>query len=314
MHHRISRILGALGLAIALTGGTLAGITIASPAPLLVGGSNLSPTVVSQSSLGAFTVTATNPESNTSNIAQLYLTEMSGASVYAVDTTQGVCTTTGQLKCDFGQLRVGQVVTVTVALTAPSSGSAWNVDFEFSTTGYVTDQKGKNQSHGDSWSVPFTITLARADSDQAGTYVVDTHQQTIHNGLSLGNNNKQSTQITVFDTLFPASLADHLPTACITGSTICPSSFFGEASQLDVDGGANHLIHVVIVMYRPGVNPNQVHGIYHTWADGTLEENIGTVCPTSGTPTTECFTATKVGQHNLQLDIWLFHNGRVMGW
>ncbi len=294
---------------------TIASIAVASPAPLLVDGTNLSPDVVSNGSLGAFQVTATNPDWNTSNIAQLYLVETSAASVYTVHTTQGECTQTGQLKCDFGQLRVGETVTVTVALTAPSApASDWNVDFEFATTGYVTDQKGKNQSHGDAWSVPYTITLAGPNSDSAGTYVVDGNQQTIHNGLALGNSNKQSTQITVFDTLFPASLQDHLPTGCITGSTICPSSFFGEASQLSVDGGANHLIHVVIVMYRPGVNPNQVHGIYHTWDGGLQDQNIVTECPDSGTPTTQCFTATRVGHHNLQLDIWLTHNGRVMGW
>jgi hypothetical protein len=313
MNRKIPRLLGALTLASALVTLAVAGPVTGRAANLQFSVDNLSPTVVSQGALGGFHITASNPADSNSNISQLYLTEKSGAGVYAiVNSREGTCTTSGQLLCSFGALRPGESIDVRVALTAPGSGANWDADFEFSSTGYVI---GKNKSHGDLFTQIYHIALASPNDNSAGTYVWDAAQETFHDGLTLGANNKQSTTVTVFEAGFPASAADALTISCIENSTICPSSFFGEASEISVDSGANHLIHVVIQMYRPGRKANQVNGVYHTWTDSSNvahEELIPGPCP--ATPTSPCFTATDLGSKNIQLDIWLTHNGRVNGW
>ena len=325
MNHRTRRLLGALALTSTLFGLALAGPVSASPAPLEFSIGNLQGAslatdggVVTQGQVAAFRVHAANPSSNTSNISQLYLTEKSGASVYGIlGDDRGGCTTSGQLLCSFGALRPGQSIDFDVALTAPTGSGTWHLDFEFSSTGYTNDKKGN--SHGDLFFQLWNLTTPATGTtvDTAGTYVWDATHQSFHNGLALGNGNKQSTSVTVTGTNFPPSLADGttLTFTCGTGFN-CPGTFFGQVSQVDVDNGANHLIHVVIQLYKPGKNPNQVNGVYHQYTDSSnvlQEEFITTVCDSATAPSTvPCFLATKIG-NNLQLDIWAPHNGKYGG-
>jgi hypothetical protein len=315
MNHRTRRLLGALALTSTLFGLALAGPVSAKKAPLTVVATNASPSVVTQGQLGAFHFVVSNP--GPSNISQLYLTEKSGANLYQVvgDRSSG-CNTSGQLLCNFGALNAGASFTFDVALIAPSV-STWHVDFEFSSTGYVL---GGNNSHGDLFSSPFdVVTASTSDTvDAAGTYVWDAAHQSFHNGLALGNNNKQSTSVSVFDTTFPASAADGANAFAFTCGTgfNCPGTFFGQVSQVDVDNGTDHLIHIVLQLYKPGKNPSNVNGVYHQWTDGTgtHEERITTVCDGGNPPgTVPCFLATKLGSNNLQLDIWAPHNGKYGG-
>ena len=146
----------------------------------------------------------------------------------------------------------------------------------------------------------------------------DTSHRSFHNGLSLGNNNKQSTSVTVFDTTFPASAADGSTLSFVCDQNLtCPGTFFGQVSQVDVDNGANHTIHVVMQLYKPGKNPNQVSGVYHQYTNSSgalVDEFITTVCDSASAPTTvPCFLATKLGSNNLQLDVWILHNGKLGG-
>jgi len=327
MKHRTPRLLGAFSVTSILVALAVAGPVSATAAPLQFSITNLQPgQVVTQGQVAAFHVVATNPSTNTSNISQLYLTERSGASVYGILPVGGDragCTTTGQLLCSFGALRPGQTIDFTVALTAPTGSGTWHVDFEFSSTGYVI---GTNRSHGDLFIQTYDLTTPSTGDtvDTAGTYVWDTSHRSFHNGLSLGNTNKQSTSVTVFDTTFPASAADGstLTFTCDL-SVSCPATFFGQVSQVDVDNGLNHTIHVVMQLYKPGKNPSQVNGVYHQWTTGTgtvgdpfvtHEETITTVCDSASAPTTvPCFLATKLGGNNLQLDVWILHNGKLGG-
>ena len=313
MNHRAPRILGALLLASTLAASASAAV-IAKPAPLSVDAQNLSPAFVSYGGLAAFHMIATN-SGTTSNISQLYLTETGGYSVFGVVTSTGTCTTSGQLECSFGSLAPGQSVEITVALTMPSSGTTANVDFEWATTGYVL---GGNQSHGDLFSAKYPIALASPDSDQAGSYIWNASQTAVEDGTTLSRGNRQSTGVTVNVLNGPVSVQDGsgLSFTCLT---TCPSSFFGEWSELNVNNGQvfGSPFQVVITQYRPGVNANAVNGVYHQWTDGTgAHENlIITTCPTDGsTPTTECFTASKLGSQNLKIVVWLFHNGTIHSW
>lgn len=321
MKHRTSRPLGALSVASILVALAAAGPVSATAAPLQFTITNLQPgQVVTQGQVAAFHVIATNPSTNTSNISQLFLTERSGASVYGISPAggdRGGCTTSGQLLCSFGALRPGQTIEFTVALTAPTGSGTWHVDFEFSSTGYVI---GKNKSHGDLFIQMYDLTTPSTGStvDTAGTYVWDTAHQSFHNGLALGATNKQSTSVTVFDTTFPASAADGSTLTFVCDQNLtCPGTFFGQVSQIDVDNGANHTIHVVMQLYKPGKNPSQVSGIYHQYTDSSgnlVDETITTVCDSASAPSTiPCFLATKLGSNNLQLDVWITHNGKLGG-
>jgi hypothetical protein len=324
MKHRTPRLVGGILIAMALAAASISG-AVAKPAPLTRGGENLSPAFVSGSGLAGFHVFATN--TGGSNIAQLYLSETTGYDVYAVEATftpnggtatdvSAACPQRDQLKCTFGQLRPMDRVDVTVALKMPDSFSNAPIDFEWSTTGFVTGTG--NNSHGDAFGTKFTI--AGATGDEAGSYVWSGNQTDFANNTTINNGNPQSTSVTVSVTRGPVSLSDGLGQLVCQGldGHTCPTSFFGEASNLDINNGEvfDPPFRVVITMYRPGVNANQVHGVYHQYTNGTAnhEDNIQTTCPATGTPTSECYTATKLGTQNLMLVVYLFHNGRINGW
>lgn len=317
MHHRIPRLVGALGLAITLTCGTLAGSALAAPAPLDLSGQNLSPAFVSNGALAAFTVTATNK--GPSNISQLYLTGPADAPVYGVEAfatvnlvdvpLSGVCTTSGQLLCSFGAVNALDSVTVTVAVTAPSKGTSWTADFEWSTTGYVS---GKNNSHGDAFPYTFPVTLS-SDKDHAGTYVWDASQTQVQD-TGIGHNNTQSTKVKVNVTRIPLSVQDGSAITCVGYDVSCPTTFFGETSVVNVDNDTfqDNLFVIVIQIYH-GPNANKVNGVYHSWyAGGNHDEYIG-LCTTS-TPTSPCVQPQNMQGGNLQLTIYTYHNGNYRGY
>jgi len=321
MHHRIPRLVGSLGLALTLTTGMFAGSALAAAAPLTPTGTNLSPAFVSNGGLAAFSVTATND--GPSNISQLYLTGPSDAPVYGVEASasiagvetplSGVCTTSGQLLCSFGAVNALDSVTVKVALTTPSSGSSWTADFEWSTTGYVTDQKGKNKSHGDAFPYTFDVNLSN-DKDKAGSYVWDSSQSVVQNS-SINRNNPQSTKVNVNVTKVPVSVEDGSTISCVGYDVTCPASLFGQTSQVNVDNDhyQSSLFVIVIQVYH-GPNANQVNGVYHSWNDGTGNHDENIPLCTSSTPTTPCVQPENVMGGNLQLTIYTWHNGNYRGW
>ncbi len=311
MHQRIPRLVGALGLALALAAGMLSSAMAATP-KVTTWGTNLSPAFVSNGGLAAFTVYARDDD--TSTLAQFYLTETTSGtrapSVYAAIASQGTCTQSGQLQCDFGQVKPGVTVTVTVAFTT-GAGSSWSPDFEFSTTGFVT---GKNRSHGDAFPVTddLTVQLTNGDRDHAGSYVWDSGQASVAD-TGITRSNPQSTAVTVSSTGIGAAVSDGSVIGCQGIDVTCPASLFGETSVVSVDNGLPQpAFQIVIDYYKPGVNPNQVNGVYHSWNDasGTGDELITTQCSGSPVPSSvPCFTASKVGPQNLEIIIWTYHNG-----
>jgi hypothetical protein len=322
MNRKIPRLLAALSLAIALAAATFSA-AVAKPAPLTAGGDNLSPAFVTPGGLGGFHVFATN--TGGSNISQLFLSGPAAYGVFGSEATftpsggspisiNSACPQRGQLLCTFGALRPGDRVDVTVALILTGSGNA-SGDFTWSTTGFVS---GGNQSHGDAFSTPFNVTLA--NGDQAGSFVWDSNQSDFSNDTNINNSNKQSTSVSVNVVRGPVDLSDGQGIFTCQGldGYTCPTSFFGQPSTLDINNGEvfDQPFRVVITMYRPGVNASQVHGVYHAYTLNSVahEFNIQTICPTTGPITEECFTASKLGSQNLQIIVWLFHNGKINGW
>lgn len=353
MHHRIPRIVGAIALATTLVAGTV-GSALSSTAPLEVTGENLSPVVISYGGVGAFHVKATNDPNQTSNISQLYLIENSKALVYGYAAPNPWCSAIGTpLTCSFGSLAPGDSVEFTVALTAPSSGSTWNVDFEFSTNGAAPGKPSRGGGDPTFHYIPDPepmLVSTSSTSDAAGTYIWDTTQQpnAVHNGLKLGQNNQQSTSVTSPSTQIAVSVQDGDSNPDDLGCTdtadhLCPATFFGQISVVEVGGDelvtdpANCLapaawvdasatttgvsgcaFPVVIQYYRPGINPSQVNGVYHNWTDSTgfHQEWIDNECDgaTAPGPVSPCFYPEKLGARDLQITVWLFHNGGMMGW
>jgi hypothetical protein len=329
--NRLPRLLGALGLAISLAGGTLFGTALAAIPKVGTTGTNLSPAFVSNGGLAAFTVTAT--DNDTSTLAQFFLTEVTGATVYAVNSyldgvqyVPNACTTGGQLECAFGQVKPNQTVSVTVAFVTPS-GSKWTPDFEFSTTGYVL---GKNNSHGDAFPVVsdcsdpsspacLTVQLTNGNGDKAGSYVWNSSQSSVADA-GISKNNPQSTALVLNSFGFGATVEDgSVINNCVTTQDlVCPTTFFGQTSQVSVANGTSQPAFMIVIdLYKPGVNPNQVNGVYHYWNDGsgTGQELIITQCSGSPTPSSiPCFTATNLKGANLELTIWSYHNGNFRGY
>jgi len=322
MNRRIPRLLGALALAISWNAAVMAGPTLAALPNVTTTATQPSPAVASTNAVVFFEVTATN--SGPSNVSQFFLFAGTTGTVYSATPSQGTCSQSGALSCVFGQLNAGKTVTVDVAFNTPANGSTMPLTFFWNTTG---TPPGKNNSHGDNFTDIRDVALD-GSGDFRSTYVFDSTLAIVGDNASLNNGNKQSTLVVSPATGLPLTIQDGPDVtrfACGTATVPpaippaqCPTSFFGETSSLDVNGGAVYgtPFKVVLQLYRPGVNPSQVNGIYHSWTDltGNHDEVITAPCPASGTPTIQCFTATKLGSQNLQIVVWLFHNGRINGW
>jgi hypothetical protein len=320
MNRRIPRLLGALALALSWNAAVMAGPTLAALPNITTTATQPSPATPSNSAVVFFEVSATNH--GPSNVSQLFLFAQTNGTVYSATSSQGSCTTSGALSCTFGALNAGNTVTVDVAFNTPSSGSSMPLSFFWNTTG---TPPGKNRSHGDNFVDTRDMTL-NGSGDFRSTYVFDSTLAIVSDNSSINNGNKQSTLVVSPGTGLPLTVQDGSFNISCGSADIapadCPTSFFGETSSLDVNGGAVYgtPFKVVLQLYRPGVNPNQVHGIYHSWTDTTVDppvnhdEVITAPCPATGTPTSQCFTATRLGSQNLQIVLWLFHNGKINGW
>ncbi len=389
MHHRFPRIVGALGLAIALLTGQLVSSALgATPTVTLGSGqfgnenvpppyaSGATPSAVSSGNVSGFYIWAQNDD--TSTISQFYLASKSagdavGATWFRVDESDpahpvvetGVmdCPVShGSLACSFGQLKPMERIYVTAAFITTASGSNcfpgspevgvgptgtsyMCVDFQWTTTGTPPDKNGR--SHGDAFDwydavdvgtsnnfgsqFPFCDPVTTDCTTTSGGYL------TVLTTGNLSSSNAQTTRVEAppqaqnsdFSTsALQAADGEYYPDPSCTSQTCmdAESKFFGEWSWVVVNDGTNFQepgdtgvpIHVVLQLYRPHVHPNQVDGIYHQWNDasGSGEENIY-ACPSSEPPANgdvPCFVASRFGGQNLQIDVWMWHNGPIRGW
>jgi uncharacterized repeat protein (TIGR01451 family) len=259
-----------------------------------------------------------------SNISQLYLTlptpanttYVSGSLVAPSGVTCQPPTATTALTCSFGAVNPSITPTVVSAvyLTAADQTSA-TTTAAWSSTGDTSSDGGS--SHGDSLTKTVNITLVPLTATQnfAGRFVRTSSEFTVGNGSSLSNSNKQSTQVTVQISGIPVTVEDGSFIKCAGIDVTCPTSFFGETSQIDVANGSPTPIDVRIVQYKT-VNANKVHGVYHTFlgTDGlTHDETITQPCATAPTGA-QCFSATDINSQTLLIVVHLIQNGRINGW
>jgi hypothetical protein len=308
---RIPRTVGALLTAVVLSLGSL-GTSVAALPNVEHHADPASPTTASNSAVAHFHVFAIN--NDTSTVSQFFLFATTTGSVRSATPSVGNCTQSGALSCVFGQFRPGDRIDVFVDFNTAASGTTGDVKFDWNSTGTPPDKKGR--SHGDNFEDIVALPL-NPSNDFRGTYVADSSLTIVANGNSLGNSNKQATIVVSPVTGIPITVQDGSFIPCEGVNVTCPTTLFGETSQLNVgDGGSFGLFPVTLQLYKPGVNPSQVNGIYHQWTDtaGDHDELITAHCPTDVTPTDQCFTATKLGSQNLQIVVWLLHNGHVGGY
>ncbi len=247
--------------------------------------------------------------SGPSNISSLYLvTNVADAAAWVSDSR---CTTTGSLVCSFGAVNAYTTVDLTVAYRVPFSNGGTKITFELNTTGNVP---GKNNSHGDAFDMPQTVSLLTG-RDQAASYIVA--DATVQNDQSLDKRNPQATSV--------VSPAAHIPVVVEDGSGVsftcsgCNRTQFGQWSRVSVNAGQPFDAPFKVVLLErgqsiPNVDVNTLV-VYHVLDDGNVE-TISARCDSATAPTNVpaegCLVPTMVGR-NLQIVIWTFHNGGFRG-
>ncbi|HEX5579368.1 MAG TPA: hypothetical protein VFY43_06860, partial [Candidatus Limnocylindria bacterium] len=293
------RTLATLVTTSALMLAALAGpaLVSAAPAPLLIGKGDTigqfpttgaQPTEATYNAPVRFDVWAKNDGS--SNISKLFLTAMTTGTFDEVevvnDGTTGGClpgSTSGvALECSWPNgVNPGATIKVTLILLTPSSGSKMDVDWEWSTTGFVVDTRGKNKSHGDAFQLMDTVALDGNTSTFNGRYVKNGDTGTV--GTS-GDLTRQNPQIT---TVYPPVQGIGVTVREETNLTQCTelygNSCFGQAVALNVNNGQIYSqgfrVDITFNVNKPGANFIHFYDTPKTVGGVTVYyEDITTTC------------------------------------
>lgn len=214
---RFPRLLGALGLAVSLAGGTLFGTALAATPNLQVGTGGVGtatcdthvvpdgqvPGAASPGRDTAFLVWA--KDCDTSTIAQLFLavdaSSLNGSatatqSLYTIvraDLSQEYGTCADPLSCTFGQIKPGDSVYVTVVfhVSPDALNASSQIVFNWTSNGTGTGT-GSDSSHGYIWSMDQNQYLViKNDPNYGGAFVLSAAQWSISNA-AVGSGNSQS--------------------------------------------------------------------------------------------------------------------------
>ena len=266
------------------------------------------PSSVTPGAAAGYRVTINN--AGPSNVAQLYLVAYLGGTTSPAPnpvftfTTQGSCPNTGAtLYCTLGSLKAGKSVSVTVAFSTPADATAFSIRFEANTTGATSSDGGT--SHGDTIQQTGTTALS-SDPDFAGRFVIGSTQ--VANLQVLTSANLQSTKVTAPTTNIPVTVADGDQVSPL----ICPIACWSETSEIHVNSG----IPAGLFKVEIGIDKDlsgTVNGIYHEFDTGHVpaSETITAKCPKNGTPSSPCFSVSKLGGGDMLITVWLNENGKI---
>ncbi len=310
LHHRVSRILAAIGISSSLLLGTLAG-------PLAVFGARASaiysataiPAAVTPGANVAFDVRFELDPTETSKLSQFYLAAITppGATLLAVEApgpSQGACTVGVNLSCSFGAVAPGDVVTLRVVYTTPTSGSSMTVNFDFTTTGVAADRKGN--SHGDAYRAPGVVTLD-SSKDFAGAYTSSGGQAISDSQVLHRTRNPQYTQVNAPAGAIAVTVGEGGAEACPSVASSC----FGQWARISVNFGATYGDGFSVILGYKGNIGNA--NFIHVFDDGVTYEEITDTCSSpTGPASTElpCKWIETSGGDTF-VTLWLTQNGRV---
>jgi hypothetical protein len=298
-----------------------AGVNAATPI-VAVGGTGPTPGTISYGEPVAFAPTLTNKDTSTFSLT--LTTSDQTLVVLSATATGGTCLQTTPLSCTFKNVKPTATVSALVVLQAPSTGTGFNVQFKWDTTGVAGDKGGN--SHGDSFYWPnngtntdnttFLPVGLKNDANFHARYVLTNKQTTIGDDQTVGTGNPQATQVIVGSTGFDVTVSDGVIDKNFCGLGL---SCFGDTSTIQVNGDIGQLpgggwFRVVLTLdsseIASGINANNIT-IYHRLNDGS-EENISASCTLSGgvpTNTTACIIVKKLPGNDLQVTIWTKNNG-----
>jgi hypothetical protein len=349
MHHRLPRIVGALGLAITLTAGLLGTTAAAIPdvmfgpgpvgsapstctvtgtPPTAVG----SPDTVKPGGYAIFYVWAQNCD--TSTISQFYLTESGNLGsvaqasytiVRADGTPQtGDCPTGDPLSCSFGQIKPGDTVYAAVVFTTPSDAGTGTLNGTFTWTTVGLGSASGDNSHGDSWMQSATVDT-NSTPDFAGTYVLSKKSFTVAND-PVGPGNAQSEAIKGTFTNKPVTVQDGdgftPPGLLDCGGLNVPqaecdafnSGQFGQWVSANVNNNETFSTAFTITIYiDASLIPTGVNKnnltIYHQWYDDTTMQWMDETIGSACKTGTIPCRDVTTGKTVWTIVIQTFHNG-----
>jgi hypothetical protein len=327
MHqNRLPRLLGALGLAISLAGGTLFGTAFAAKPAGAMATATAVPSTVSPGGYAAFKIHFEND--GPSHISQLDLAAdtPSGATyIGVVPPFDSVCSQGGAgtaLLCTFGAVNNGQSLDLTVVYQTPSNASgSWTVQFHFNSTGTTT---GGNSHGGDIAAPSGTVGIYAASADFAGGFTFGSNL-TIGTNTNLGTGNPQST--TVF------APADYIPVTAgelSTGGPPCPaSSCLGQWSQVNVNNGATYpggfkititisrsVLPWYVLWFWDGDEINIAHVLDNSSVEYIVAEHHQDWCSfdSTGNPTSLPCLTESLDWNQATINVWTTTNGYLRGY
>jgi len=321
--NRSTRTLATLCLTASFVIAAMAGpaLVSAAPAPLAIGYGPGFETGLTTGALqpmaapgfnAAFEIWARND--GPSNISKLYLTGITTGTfkeVTLVSTgTTGSCaagpgTNDVELQCSWTTgVAPGATIQIRAVFTTPLSGATMPVDFERSTTGYVPNTPGKkNNSHGDAYKQPDSVTLNGDINTFNGGYLASTDSIIVATSAALNRNNPQSTKITAPETSIPVSAGENSDISdCTDNFTGC----FGQASILNVNNGKVYAggfkVEIVYNMNKPNAK------MVHFFDNGGFEE----LSTCLATPVAPCASVTTANGKTF-VTLYLTENGKTFG-
>lgn len=240
-----------------------------------------------------------------STISQLYFFTVGGPyePVYA-KSSQGTCSSSGQLMCTLGQVKKGDSVTIVVAFHVPvDTLETYQVQGVFNTSGLGSG--GGDNSHGDELPVTLETNVGDGGGDFAGSFVVTAGTPVANSGPFNG----QGT--TVYSPA--AGIAVTVEDGPGVQTVPCPDGYtcVGETSEIHVGDGSTKygLFHFVIQIDKQqfsDVNSPNL-GVIHVFDDGETYEQLPG-CPT-GPPSISC--ANVSGGRMITISGWLAQNGFI---
>ncbi|HEX5239931.1 MAG TPA: hypothetical protein VFW20_02935 [Candidatus Limnocylindrales bacterium] len=295
--------------------------------PLWTSTASSVPGSVSPGNYAFYHVTVTN--NGTSNISQLFLADNVSFAAFSASPSAGSCVLSPVLSCTLGALNAGKSDTIDVVYKTPASGTSFDIDFQFNTSGSTfSDQKHgkKPTSHGDNLDTPVS-TVLDSSVDFAGGYVVFGGTS-----FSTATGDVQTTTVNAPGTGIPVTV-----TETSGGSSQCGSGTpAGQLVTLNVNGGAKFSSDfLTTITIEASSLPDELEladvSLCHQYDDGTSA--LLPVCPTDAAPAGQsaCFypkwSGTRAEPKHpkesadndaddhlfLVLDVFDFQNGGVRG-